>query len=309
MKECLVCDQPIPKARVHYGGVSCYSCRAFFRRNAPKANILTCERDGRCWISYSDRKQCAICRYRKCIRIGMQPELVLTANEKKKRFKKFLEKKEKDANVQCKTSFEPQHYKCLSQHEKEQLKSLHPAQPNTESPNPGSHLKSSNLFISPANSSFSQTITSLQLISRTFSLPPSPPPETASKTVKTPNMIFSTALTKKAENPAHLKDTSDTDNVEYTLDDNNFCFSESHQYTEKYFSPLPMPLTKNCSIESLAVDKEKDQKECKNADSISIYVHKKFGPLVFKCEEVLKEDTLPDRNSVIFYASATKNPL
>jgi hypothetical protein len=28
---CGVCELPTPKARVHYGGVSCYSCRAFFR--------------------------------------------------------------------------------------------------------------------------------------------------------------------------------------------------------------------------------------------------------------------------------------
>ena len=28
---CGICELPTPKARVHYGGVSCYSCRAFFR--------------------------------------------------------------------------------------------------------------------------------------------------------------------------------------------------------------------------------------------------------------------------------------
>jgi hypothetical protein len=28
---CGVCWLPTPKARVHYGGVCCYSCRAFFR--------------------------------------------------------------------------------------------------------------------------------------------------------------------------------------------------------------------------------------------------------------------------------------
>jgi len=28
---CGVCELPTPKTRVHYGGVSCYSCRAFFR--------------------------------------------------------------------------------------------------------------------------------------------------------------------------------------------------------------------------------------------------------------------------------------
>ena len=28
---CEVCEEKVPKARVHYGGVCCYSCRAFFR--------------------------------------------------------------------------------------------------------------------------------------------------------------------------------------------------------------------------------------------------------------------------------------
>ncbi len=28
---CSVCKRPTHKTRIHYGGVSCYSCRAFFR--------------------------------------------------------------------------------------------------------------------------------------------------------------------------------------------------------------------------------------------------------------------------------------
>jgi hypothetical protein len=29
--KCSVCDLPMIKERVHYGAVTCYSCRAFFR--------------------------------------------------------------------------------------------------------------------------------------------------------------------------------------------------------------------------------------------------------------------------------------
>jgi len=99
---CAVCHQPIPQGRVHYGGVSCYSCRAFFRRNTQREEILMCKGPkgkGECIITYIDRKQCSSCRYDKCLRIGMQPELVLTEDEKKKRFEKLLRKKEKEAHL------------------------------------------------------------------------------------------------------------------------------------------------------------------------------------------------------------------
>jgi len=97
--ECAVCHQPIPKDRVHYGGVSCYSCRAFFRRNTQRDELPQCKSDSGCRITYIDRKQCSACRYWKCIRIGMKPELVLTEEDKKRRFKKFLKKKEKEEQM------------------------------------------------------------------------------------------------------------------------------------------------------------------------------------------------------------------
>jgi hypothetical protein len=96
--ECAVCHQPIPKGRVHYGGVSCYSCRAFFRRNTQREELPICKGEERCRITYMDRKQCSSCRYTKCIRTGMRPELVLNEDEKKRRFKKLLRKKEEEAS-------------------------------------------------------------------------------------------------------------------------------------------------------------------------------------------------------------------
>jgi len=96
--ECAVCYQKIPKDRIHYGGISCYSCRAFFRRNTQREELPVCKADGNCEVTHVDRKQCSACRYSKCIRIGMKPELVLTEDDKKKRFKKFLKKKESEAS-------------------------------------------------------------------------------------------------------------------------------------------------------------------------------------------------------------------
>ena len=67
MSECGVCQQIIQKARVHYEGVSCYSCRAFFRRNTQREDIPPCKERGQCVITYTDRKLCTDCRYQKCL--------------------------------------------------------------------------------------------------------------------------------------------------------------------------------------------------------------------------------------------------
>merc|ERR1719507_770305 len=96
LAECAVCHQPIPKGRVHYGGGSCYSCRAFFRRNTQREELPTCKNGSSCRVTYQDRKQCSACRYSKCLTIGMRPELVLDANGKQERFKKYLRKKNEE---------------------------------------------------------------------------------------------------------------------------------------------------------------------------------------------------------------------
>ena len=94
--ECQVCHKETPKTRIHYGGVSCYSCRAFFRRNTQRNDLPVCKSSGNCNIVFKERKQCASCRFNKCLRIGMRKELVLTEEDKKIRFKKLNEKKEKE---------------------------------------------------------------------------------------------------------------------------------------------------------------------------------------------------------------------
>ena len=65
---CAVCHVGMEKPRVHYGGVSCYSCRAFFRRNTQRTELPVCKGEGGCPITTTVRKQCAACRYQKCLR-------------------------------------------------------------------------------------------------------------------------------------------------------------------------------------------------------------------------------------------------
>ena len=40
---CAVCHVGMEKPRVHYGGVSCYSCRAFFRRTTQREEMAKCK--------------------------------------------------------------------------------------------------------------------------------------------------------------------------------------------------------------------------------------------------------------------------
>ena len=62
-----------------YLGQVCYSCRAFFRRTVSrmkKKGVKTCRTsEGKCDTSQLF-KSCMNCRYRKCLRIGMRPELI-----------------------------------------------------------------------------------------------------------------------------------------------------------------------------------------------------------------------------------------
>ena len=75
-------------------------CRAFFRRHTQQEDLPECRAGGRCNITSKVRKHCQACRYDKCLRNGMRPELILNEVEKKRRFKKFWRKKvEGDSNV------------------------------------------------------------------------------------------------------------------------------------------------------------------------------------------------------------------
>merc|ERR1711892_1463922 len=75
---CGVCSAPAPD-HLHFGAHTCYSCRAFFRRTTQRklAKGLKRCRTGlnNCKVS-DETKNCIHCRYLKCIKIGMTPELM-----------------------------------------------------------------------------------------------------------------------------------------------------------------------------------------------------------------------------------------
>merc|ERR1712141_151381 len=49
----------------HYGGVACYSCKAFFRRKVTMNQALTCIKSDNCQVTKENRKNCKKCRLKK----------------------------------------------------------------------------------------------------------------------------------------------------------------------------------------------------------------------------------------------------
>lgn len=87
--DCNVCgDRAI--AHMHYGGICCYSCKAFFRRASQTGNDKNykCKKDENCVVSVNNRRSCQYCRFMKCLAIGMKPTWVLSDKQCQIRFRK-----------------------------------------------------------------------------------------------------------------------------------------------------------------------------------------------------------------------------
>ncbi len=97
---CPICTQWSDKPHmIHYGGLCCFSCKAFFRRthHESRKRPIYCKKDGQCPIT-TRRKKCRKCRYDKCIANGMRPDGVLNEEQRKVRFRNALRKKELASN-------------------------------------------------------------------------------------------------------------------------------------------------------------------------------------------------------------------
>ena len=81
-KLCRVCEENSASHR-HYGGQSCLSCKAFFRRA-----VTSCKRERVCKFrkipdseALCGVRKCAACRYKRCRDSGMMPEQVLSGKK------------------------------------------------------------------------------------------------------------------------------------------------------------------------------------------------------------------------------------
>ncbi|KAK2171739.1 hypothetical protein NP493_1030g00015 [Ridgeia piscesae] len=76
----------------NFDAISCESCKAFFRRNAPKGlDYFKCPYDEKCKMDISNRRFCKRCRLKKCFEIGMRKEYILTDDEKARKKQKIEE--------------------------------------------------------------------------------------------------------------------------------------------------------------------------------------------------------------------------
>ena len=89
VSDCHVCgDKAI--AHLHYGGICCYSCKAFFRRAVQNGKEATyrCKAGSECEVSQLTRRGCQKCRFDKCLRVGMTASWVLSEEQCQIRFGK-----------------------------------------------------------------------------------------------------------------------------------------------------------------------------------------------------------------------------
>jgi len=97
ISNCRVCGD-LAVAHMHYGGVCCYSCKAFFRRatQTGKDKKYKCKSDRQCSITYTNRRSCQYCRFNKCLEIGMKPNWVLSDEQCNIRFRNVRKEAAKD---------------------------------------------------------------------------------------------------------------------------------------------------------------------------------------------------------------------
>ena len=94
---CPICSEKSDQChQIHYGGLACFSCKAFFRRAHQKTKHpeFVCKKSGTCDVGLKNRRKCQKCRYTRCLLNGMNPKAVLNEDQKKVRFRNSLKKKE-----------------------------------------------------------------------------------------------------------------------------------------------------------------------------------------------------------------------
>ncbi|XP_030636886.1 thyroid hormone receptor alpha-like isoform X1 [Chanos chanos] len=92
---CVVCGDKA--TGYHYRCITCEGCKGFFRRTIQKSlhPSYLCKYNGCCVIDKTTRNQCQLCRFRKCISMGMAIDLVLDDSKRVAKRRLIEENREK----------------------------------------------------------------------------------------------------------------------------------------------------------------------------------------------------------------------
>lgn len=90
---CVVCGDAA--TGYHYRCMTCEGCKGFFRRTIQKKLSYYCKWNEECIIDKTTRNQCQQCRYKKCLTVGMAPDLVLNESQRKAKRALIQENREK----------------------------------------------------------------------------------------------------------------------------------------------------------------------------------------------------------------------
>lgn len=71
--KCIICNETKDVSK-HYGVISCFGCKAFFRRTINGKRNYKCCQHGSCDIEKDSRNRCRACRFDKCKKVGMRME-------------------------------------------------------------------------------------------------------------------------------------------------------------------------------------------------------------------------------------------
>uniref|UniRef100_A0A9J2Q8F2 Nuclear receptor domain-containing protein n=1 Tax=Ascaris lumbricoides TaxID=6252 RepID=A0A9J2Q8F2_ASCLU len=69
---CRVCGDG--HARMHYGVLTCFGCKGFFRRTLKRPTEYSCRHQGNCIVDRHERNSCRYCRFKRCLEVGMDPK-------------------------------------------------------------------------------------------------------------------------------------------------------------------------------------------------------------------------------------------
>ena len=96
---CKICSAINESFHLNYGVSTCFSCRAFFRRTVQKnlQDKLKCRREGNCEVTPTCR-DCRMCRFRKCVNMGMNASQVMDDQQKLVRFRRRIKRNRRESS-------------------------------------------------------------------------------------------------------------------------------------------------------------------------------------------------------------------